>query len=161
MIHVVLVCPKIPNNTGSIIRLCANTGARLHLVRPLGFELDDKRLRRAGLDYHEYAHLCVHDDWGAAKRALAGVMMVALSTKKSTPFFVDYGTDDIALIFGSEDTGLPCDVRADLSNFRRLPMLPNSRSLNLANSVSICVYELWRQRGFVGDVGKSVGYDTV
>lgn len=169
-IHIVLVAPNIPNNTGNIIRLCANTGAMLHLVRPLGFELDDTKLKRAGLDYHEYANLQVHDDWASAKRALLDlgvVQMVALTTKFSHAFY-DYhfqlnqcGTQSsIALVFGSETAGLPDAIRADIGakNWLRLPMLPSSRSLNLANSVSICLYELWRQMGFVGDVGQSVGY---
>ncbi|MDO4426533.1 MAG: tRNA (cytidine(34)-2'-O)-methyltransferase [Moraxella sp.] len=168
-LHIVLFSPKIPNNTGNIIRLCANTGAMLHLVRPLGFELDDTKLKRAGLDYHEYADLQVHKDWAAAKTALAawGVeKMVAMTTKFSRPFYAyDFnfqaaGAGKVALVFGSETDGLPDEVRADIGeeNWLRLPMLPESRSLNLANSVSICLYEVWRQLGFVGDVGRSVGY---
>lgn len=170
LIHIVLHNPKIPNNTGSIIRLCANTGATLHLVRPLAFELDDTKLKRAGLDYHEYANLQVHDDWAAAKQALqaAGVSrFVAMTTKFSHPFY-DYDfslakcadASGVAVVFGSETDGLPDAVRDDIGeeNWLRLPMLPQSRSLNLANSVSICLYEIWRQLGFVGDVGQSVGY---
>ncbi|OOR91560.1 tRNA (uridine(34)/cytosine(34)/5-carboxymethylaminomethyluridine(34)-2'-O)-methyltransferase TrmL [Moraxella caviae] len=168
MIHIVLFSPKIPNNTGSIIRLCANTGARLHLVRPLGFELDDTKLKRAGLDYHEYADLQVHDDWQACRAALGelGVAVVAaMTTKFSRPFYeYDFvkqaAGGDVALVFGSETDGLPSDVRDDIGeqNWLRLPMLPQSRSLNLANSASICLYEVWRQFGFEGDVGESVGY---
>lgn len=168
-LHIVLFSPKIPNNTGNIIRLCANTGAMLHLVRPLGFELDDTKLKRAGLDYHEYADLQVHEDWTAAKAALIawGVeKMAAMTTKFSRPFydydfnFQEKGAGKMALVFGSETDGLPDDVRVDIgeANWLRLPMLPESRSLNLANSVSICLYEVWRQLGFVGDVGQSVGY---
>lgn len=168
-IHIVLVSPKIPNNTGNIIRLCANTGAKLHLVEPLAFELDNTKLKRAGLDYHEYANLKVHKDWQACKQALQtlGVSQtVALTTKFSRPFYdyaFDVANDDtaqVALVFGSETDGLPDDIRADIGkeNWLRLPMLPQSRSLNLANSVSICLYEVWRQMGFVGDVGESVGY---
>ncbi|MFC0819909.1 tRNA (cytidine(34)-2'-O)-methyltransferase [Moraxella marmotae] len=176
LIHIVLYSPKIPNNTGSIIRLCANTGAQLHLVRPLGFELDDTRLKRAGLDYHEYATMQVHDSWADARQALqaAGIgCVVAMTTKFSRPFYeyrFGMGRDlqgnlsndlpKVALVFGSETDGLPDDVRADIGSdhWLRLPMLPQSRSLNLANSVGICLYEVWRQLGFVGDVGQSVGY---
>ncbi|WP_114800924.1 tRNA (cytidine(34)-2'-O)-methyltransferase [Moraxella canis] len=168
LIHIVLFSPKIPNNTGSIIRLCANTGAQLHLVKPLGFELDDTRLKRAGLDYHEYATLRVHDHWQDARSALESVgvtCIVAMTTKFSRPFYeYRFGLDNqrhkVALVFGSETDGLPEDVRADIGadHWLRLPMLPDSRSLNLANSVGICLYEVWRQLGFVGDVGQSVGY---
>lgn len=166
-IHIVLYQPKIPANTGNIIRLCANTGAVLHLIRPIGFDLDDKKLRRAGLDYHEYAHLRLHDDWTAAKNALVAVgvsTMVAMTTKFSHSFyeypFCAKGMQAVALVFGSETDGLPSDVRADIGeqNWLRLPMLANSRSLNLSNSVAVCLYEVWRQTGFLGDTGKSVGY---
>lgn len=165
MIHIVLYSPKIPANTGNIIRLCANTGAMLHLVEPIAFELDDSKLKRAGLDYHEYANLKVHDDWQACRAVLKemGVgQIVALTTKFSQPFF-EYGFDvacPVALVFGSETDGLPEDVRNDIGadNWLRLPMLANSRSLNLSNSVAICLYDVWRQQGFVGDVGQSVGY---
>lgn len=170
-IHIVLVHPRIPNNTGSAIRLCANTGAQLHLVEPLGFDLDDKKLKRAGLDYHEYAKMKVHKNWGDAKQALKELgceHMVALTTKLSHSFYEydftqsDDGKkiDNIALVFGSETAGLSDNIRADIGeqNWLRLPMLPDSRSLNLANSVSICLYEVWRQQGFVGDEGRSTGY---
>lgn len=162
-LHIVLVHPKIPANTGNIIRLCANTGATLHLVRPLGFDLDDKRLRRAGLDYHEFANLCVYDHWQEVRDKLMqeGVKtMVALTTKFSRPFYECSLTGKIALVFGSETEGLPWDIRQDIGqdNWLRLPMLPDSRSLNLSNSVAVCLYEVWRQAGFVGDMGQSVGY---
>ena len=182
-IHIVLVAPKMPSNTGNIIRLCANSGAQLHLVRPLGFELDNKKLRRAGLDYHEYAHLQVHDDWSAARQALQAAdchIVTALTTKLSKPFYeYDFGgpkvneaTDKasdkaaaphIALVFGSETAGLADDIREDIGadNWLRLPMLADSRSLNLSNSVAICLYEIWRQQGFAGDEGRSVGYETL
>jgi len=178
-IHIVLVGPKMPSNTGNIIRLCANSGAQLHLVRPLGFELDDKKLRRAGLDYHEYAHLQVHDDWAVAKQALQIAdchVITALTTKLSKPFYdYDFGgrvateeaNDDvvpnIALVFGSETAGLADDIREDIGadNWLRLPMLADSRSLNLSNSVAICLYEIWRQQGFWGDEGRSVGYESL
>lgn len=185
-IHIVLVAPKMPSNTGNIIRLCANSGAQLHLVEPLGFELDNKKLRRAGLDYHEYAHLQVHDDWTAAKNALLAAdchIITALTTKLSKPFY-DYAfvkqaginyTDatqadtiqahvsNIALVFGSETAGLADEIREDIGidNWLRLPMLPDSRSLNLSNSVAICLYEVWRQQGFGGDNGRSTGYETL
>ncbi len=173
-IHIVLVAPKMPSNTGNIIRLCANSGAQLHLVRPLGFELDDKKLRRAGLDYHEYAHLQVHEDWAAAKQALSVAdchIITALTTKLSRPLY-DYDfaklpkqkvLPNAALVFGSETSGLADNIRADIGadNWLRLPMLPDSRSLNLANSVAICLYEVWRQQGFYGDTGQSIGYDTL
>ncbi|MBF2718707.1 tRNA (cytidine(34)-2'-O)-methyltransferase [Psychrobacter sp. NG254] len=189
-IHIVLVAPKMPSNTGNIIRLCANSGAQLHLVRPLGFELDDKKLRRAGLDYHEYANLQVHDDWVAARKALQAAdchVVTALTTKLSKPFYdyyfgrpsatenTDKSTDaidsetashqspHIALVFGSETAGLADDIREDIGadNWLRLPMLADSRSLNLSNSVAICLYEIWRQQGFLGDEGRSIGYDTL
>ncbi len=177
-IHIVLVAPKMPSNTGNIIRLCANSGAQLHLVRPLGFELDDKKLRRAGLDYHEYAHLQVHEDWAAARKALQSAdchIVTALTTKLSKPFYeYDFGGQadseksdndmpNIALVFGSETAGLADDIREDIGadNWLRLPMLADSRSLNLSNSVAICLYEIWRQQGFTGDEGRSVGYETL
>ncbi|MCG3878983.1 tRNA (cytidine(34)-2'-O)-methyltransferase [Psychrobacter sp. Ps6] len=178
-IHIVLVAPKMPSNTGNIIRLCANSGAQLHLVRPLGFELDDKKLRRAGLDYHEYAHLQVHDDWTAARQALQVAdchIVTALTTKLSKPFYdYDFGGQvdsekldrkampNIALVFGSETAGLADDIREDIGadNWLRLPMLADSRSLNLSNSVAICLYEIWRQQGFLGDEGRSIGYETL
>ncbi|TXD97923.1 tRNA (cytidine(34)-2'-O)-methyltransferase [Psychrobacter frigidicola] len=174
-IHIVLVAPKMPSNTGNIIRLCANSGAELHLVKPLGFELDDKKLRRAGLDYHEYAHLQVHDDWAAAKQALINAgceTITALTTKLSKPFYdYDFGAQvnansdnhNVALVFGSETAGLADVIREDIGvdNWLRLPMLTNSRSLNLSNSVAICLYEVWRQQGFGGDTGRSIGYETL
>lgn len=168
MIHVVLVEPKMPSNTGNIIRLCANTGATLHLVKPLGFDLDDKKLRRAGLDYHEWANLKVHDDWQSAMLALQTLnveRIVALTTKLSQPLYEqDFSTiGNVALVFGSETAGLDEQIRSSIgaSNWLRLPMLPNSRSLNLSNSVAITLFEVWRQQGFVGDTGYSVGYDNL
>ena len=178
-IHIVLVAPKMPSNTGNIIRLCANSGAQLHLVKPLGFELDDKKLRRAGLDYHEYAHLQVHDDWSVAKQALQDASchtITALTTKLSKPFYdydfggqetteldIEFADKNIAMVFGSETAGLADDIREDIGvdNWLRLPMLADSRSLNLSNSVAICLYEVWRQQGFSGDEGRSVGYETL
>lgn len=165
MIHIVLVEPKMPSNTGNIIRLCANTGAQLHLVAPLGFDLEDKKLRRAGLDYHEWANVHVHAHWQAARQALnaAGVRrVVALTTKLSLPLYAQDLAQPahIALVFGSETAGLAEPIRADIGadNWLRLPMLPTSRSLNLSNSVAVTLFEVWRQRGFDGDTGQSVGY---
>jgi tRNA (cytidine/uridine-2'-O-)-methyltransferase len=155
MIHVVLVEPEIPPNTGNVIRLCANTGATLHLVRPLGFPLEDARMRRAGLDYHEYATMQVHDDWAACKTALAllGVTrMFAIETCGTrAPHDVALAHND-AFVFGSETKGLSAAVLEDFSAEQqlRLPMRPAIRSLNLSNSVAVTVYEAWRQLGFEG-----------
>lgn len=168
MIHIVLCEPKMPSNTGNIIRLCANTGAMLHLVEPLGFELDDKKLRRAGLDYHEFADLKVYPNWRACEQALqqANVeRIVALTTKLSQPFYQQNFSKltNVALVFGSETAGLSEEIRASIGeqNWLRLPMLPTSRSLNLSNSVAITLFEVWRQLGFGGDVGQSVGYENL
>ena len=168
MIHVVLVEPKMPSNTGNIIRLCANTGATLHLVEPLGFELEDKKLRRAGLDYHEWANVKVYANWQDAQDSLSqsGVQrIVALTTKLSKPLYDEDFTQlaNIALVFGSETAGLPEPIRAAIGqdNWLRLPMLPASRSLNLSNSVAITLFEVWRQQGFGGDTGHSIGYDNL
>lgn len=154
MIHVVLVEPKMPSNTGNIIRLCANTGATLHLVEPLGFALEDKKLRRAGLDYHEWANVKVHANWQDAQDSLSqsGVQrIVALTTKLSKPLYDEDFAQlaNIALVFGSETAGLPEPIRAAIGqdNWLRLPMLPTSRSLNLSNSVAITLFEVWRQQG--------------
>ncbi len=152
MIHVVLVEPEIPPNTGNVIRLCANTGATLHLVRPLGFPLDDARMRRAGLDYHEYATMLVHDDWAACKTALAGHRMFAIETCGTrSPHETSLASGDV-FVFGSETKGLAAEVLADFDagHQLRLPMRPAIRSLNLSNSVAVTVYEAWRQLGFAG-----------
>ena len=168
MIHVVLVEPKMPSNTGNIIRLCANTGATLHSVEPLGLELEDKKLRRAGLDYHEWANVKVYANWQDAQDSLSqsGVQrIVALTTKLSKPLYDEDFTQlaNIALVFGSETAGLPEPIRAAIGqdNWLRLPMLPTSRSLNLSNSVAITLFEVWRQQGFGGDNGHSIGYDNL
>ena len=152
MIHVVLVEPEIPPNTGNIIRLCANTGATLHLVRPLGFPLDDARMRRAGLDYHEYATMLVHDNWAACKAALVGHRMFAIETCGTrSPHETALAAGDV-FVFGSETKGLSTEVLADFAvdHQLRLPMRPAIRSLNLSNSVAVTVYEAWRQLGFSG-----------
>ena len=152
MLDIVLVEPEIPPNTGNVIRLAANTGARLHLVKPLGFSLDDKQLKRAGLDYHEYASLVVHDSWPAFAAAMPGRRMFAFATKAERLFTdVRYARDDV-LIFGNEASGLPPTiVGAFAPDMRlRLPMRPGNRSLNLSNAVAIAVFEAWRQLGFAG-----------
>jgi tRNA (cytidine/uridine-2'-O-)-methyltransferase len=152
MFDIVLFEPEIPPNTGNIIRLCANTGAQLHLVKPLGFELEDKQLKRAGLDYHEFATLKVHDNWDACKSALAGKRMFAITTKGSTTYSkVTFKVGDV-FVFGPETRGLPEEIRNEFSadNRLRLPMLPDSRSLNLSNSAAVLLYEAWRQIGFEG-----------
>jgi tRNA (cytidine/uridine-2'-O-)-methyltransferase len=150
MFHIVLFEPEIPPNTGNIIRLCANTGAQLHLVKPLGFSLEDAQLKRAGLDYHEYATLQVHEDWIACKTALAGKRMFALTTRASTRYTnIRFEPEDV-FVFGPETRGLPEEIRAEFDpDFRlRLPMVANSRSLNLSNSVTAVLYEAWRQNDF-------------
>lgn len=154
MFHIVLFEPEIPPNTGNIIRLCANTGAHLHLVKPLGFRLEDAQLKRAGLDYHEYASLRVHENWQACKAALAGKRMFALTTKGSTRHTEHSFQAEDVFVFGPESRGLPEEIRAefDASHRLRLPMLPNSRSLNLSNSVTALLYEAWRQNDFQGAV---------
>jgi len=152
MFSIVLFEPEIPPNTGNIIRLCANTGAQLHLVKPLGFSLEDKQLKRAGLDYHEYANLQVHETWSACKVALAGKRMFAITTKGSQNYAnVEFKAGDV-FVFGPETRGLSEEIRNEFApEFRlRLPMLPESRSLNLSNSAAVLLYEAWRQAGFEG-----------
>jgi tRNA (cytidine/uridine-2'-O-)-methyltransferase len=157
MFHVILFRPEIPPNTGNVIRLCANTGAQLHLVRPLGFDIDDRQLRRAGLDYHEYAQMQVHDDLPAAFTAIAQAngfvpRVFALSTRGRTRFDTPrYAAGDV-LLFGSETAGLPADVLAQIPETQRLrlPMRPNNRSLNLSNAVAVMAFEVWRQMDFTG-----------
>ncbi len=152
MYHVVLFQPEIPPNTGNIIRLCANCGAQLHLIRPLGFDMSDKQLRRAGLDYHEFSRVKIHDNLAAFVQAIQPKRMLACSTKGGQNYTgIQYEQGD-ALLFGPETRGLPLDVLESLPEKQRLriPMLPDNRSLNLANAVSIIVYEAWRQQGFDG-----------
>ena len=155
MFDVILYQPEIPPNTGNVIRLCANTGARLHLVEPLGFALDDKQLRRAGLDYHEYATVQVHASLDAALAAIAQhngapARLFALSTRGSQRFDTPaYAPGDVFL-FGPETRGLPDDVLASIPSTQRLrlPMRAHSRSLNLSNTVAVMVFEAWRQCGY-------------
>jgi len=151
-LHVVLYQPEIPPNTGNVIRLCANTGAQLHLIEPLGFALDDARLRRAGLDYHEYARLQVHVDLDAFLSSTAPARLFALSTRGSVRHDqVDWRPND-ALLFGAETRGLPQALLEQLppQHCLRIPMRPDNRSLNLSNAVAVVVYEAWRQWGFAG-----------
>ena len=146
----ILFQPEIPPNTGNIIRLCANAGCSLHLVEPLGFELDDKRLRRAGLDYREYAPLKRHADLANCLHSLGHPRLFAFTTKGSQPFHqVRFERGD-AFLFGPESRGLPPEIRDALPDGQRLrlPMRPDSRSLNLSNTVAVAVYEAWRQLDF-------------
>jgi len=153
MFNIVLYQPEIPPNTGNIIRLCANTGCHLHLIEPLGFRLEDKQLRRAGLDYHEWADIRT---WGSIDALLgdvpAGAAVYALTTKGRTPYHKAALKPGDYLLFGPETRGLPDDfITAQAAEKRlRLPMLPHSRSLNLSNTVAIVVYEALRQNGFGG-----------
>ena len=152
MFDVVLYQPEIPPNTGNAIRLCANTGARLHLIAPLGFALEDKQLKRAGLDYHEYATLRVHDSLDAAIAAIAPQRLFALSTRNSLRYDEPRFAAGDAFLFGPETRGLPDDVLASIPPAHRLclPMRPDNRSLNLSNAVAVVVFEAWRQIGFEG-----------
>lgn len=153
MFDVILYQPEIPPNTGNIIRLCANTGARLHLVKPLGFELDDRQMRRAGLDYHEFATLTVHESWTACTDHFAGRRLFAVSTRGTQRYdLITYAEDD-AFVFGPETRGLPADLLGSFPVERRirLPMQPNSRSLNLSNAAAVVIYEAWRQLGFIAN----------
>ncbi|WP_395823962.1 tRNA (uridine(34)/cytosine(34)/5-carboxymethylaminomethyluridine(34)-2'-O)-methyltransferase TrmL [Collimonas sp.] len=158
MFHVVLVEPEIPPNTGNIIRLCANTGAQLHLIEPLGFPLDDTKMRRAGLDYHDYASMKVHPNWDAFVTSMRNAgsydasRMFAMTTHGSTPFAnLEFRSGDV-FVFGSETRGLDPALRESFTPSQRirLPMRPNNRSLNLSNTVAVVVYEAWRQNGYCG-----------
>jgi tRNA (cytidine/uridine-2'-O-)-methyltransferase len=152
MLTIVLYQPEIPGNTGNIIRLCANTGADLHLIRPLGFELDDRKLKRAGLDYHEWAEMQVHESFEDFLQKVKPPRWFAFTTKGTRTYHeLDVQPGD-AFIFGPETRGLPMEMLQALPAEQRLrlPMLPTSRSLNLSNSVAVVVYEAWRQMGFVG-----------
>lgn len=153
MFDVILYQPEIPPNTGNIIRLCANTGVRLHLVKPLGFSLEDKQLTRAGLDYHEFAAISVYDNWAACQNRFAANRLFAVSTRGTQRYDqIAYAKNDVFL-FGPESRGLPTELLGAMSEQQRirLPMMPGSRSLNLSNTVAVVVYEAWRQIGF--DIG--------
>jgi tRNA (cytidine/uridine-2'-O-)-methyltransferase len=150
MFDVILYQPEIPPNTGNIIRLCANTSARLHLVKPLGFSLEDKQLLRAGLDYHEFATITVHEHWAECLECFKDRRLFAVSTKGTQQYdLVDYATGD-AFVFGPESRGLPAEILKSVAAQRciRVPMVPGNRSLNLSNAVAVVIYEAWRQLGF-------------
>lgn len=151
MFHIILFQPEIPQNTGNVIRLCANAGCRLHLVRPLGFRMDQRELKRAGLDYHEHAEVAVHDDLGAFSAACPARIW-AFTTRASRGHHQAAFEPGDGLLFGPETRGLPDDVLATIPAERhlRVPMRPGSRSLNLSNAAAIAVYEAWRQQGFTG-----------
>lgn len=154
MFDIVLVHPEIPPNAGNVIRLAANTGARLHLVEPLGFSMDDRQLKRAGLDYHEYASVRVHADWQACLAVLAGNRMFALTTRAKRSVFKEKFQEKDVFVFGSETAGLPEEIRNEFKPEMnlRLPMRPGNRSLNLSNAVAVTVFEAWRQLDFQGGV---------
>lgn len=154
MLHIALFEPKIPQNTGNIIRLTANTGFHLHIIGPIDFKFDDKNLKRAGLDYHDLANVTIHDGYDKFLRALDGRRIFGLSTKGTKYYHeISYRPEDI-LLFGSETSGLPPNVRDSLGvdNLLRIPMKPNNRSMNLANTVALTSFEAWRQLGFSGAV---------
>lgn len=152
MFDVILHQPRIPPNTGNVIRLCANTGARLHLVEPLGFAIDDRQLRRAGLDYHEYAPMRVHASLDAALEAIAPARLFALSTRGTVRIDAPGYRAGDAFLFGNEIAGLPPEVLEGIApeHRLRLPMRPGNRSLNLSNAAAVVVYEAWRQVGYSG-----------
>jgi tRNA (cytidine/uridine-2'-O-)-methyltransferase len=154
MFHIALYEPRIAPNTGNIIRLAANNGCALHLIEPLGFDFEEKKLRRAGLDYHDLANVTRHADYDAFLQSVKGRRILACTTKGSRPHDqLDYQPGDV-LLFGSETHGLPDDVMQSIAPEQRLriPMMANSRSLNLSNAVAIISYEAWRQQGFSGGI---------
>lgn len=152
VLNVLLYQPEIPPNTGNVIRLCANTGARLHLIEPLGFDLSDRQLKRAGLDYHEYAQVQVHPNLDAALAVVVPRRLFALTTRGQSRYDQPTFADGDAFLFGPETRGLPDSVLTNIapSQRLRLPMCPDNRSLNLSNSVAVVVFEAWRQLGFAG-----------
>lgn len=157
MVAIVLVQPEIPPNTGNVIRLAANAGAELHLVEPLGFRLDDRELKRAGLDYHEYTRLVVHRDWRACRATLDASQTRrwhAMTTQGARSLYECKLQPGDVLVFGCETSGLPAPILDEFAPDARLriPMLPSMRSINLSNAVAIAVYEAWRQNGFAGAV---------
>lgn len=150
MFDIVLYQPEIPPNAGNVIRLAANTGARLHLVAPLGFSMDDRQLKRAGLDYHELASVRVHAGWQACLAAIAGKRIFALTTRARRSIFEESFRENDVFVFGSETAGLPGEILDQFKPETRLclPMRPGNRSLNLSNAVAVTVFEAWRQTGF-------------
>ena len=158
MFDIVLHQPEIPPNAGNVIRLAANTGARLHLIEPLGFSMDDRQLKRAGLDYHEYASVRVHADWNSCLEVLSGRRLFALTTRGAKNLFDTQFREKDVFVFGSETAGLPDAI---LDSFPpesrlRLPMQPGNRSLNLSNAVAVTVFEAWRQASFSGGSHREV-----
>jgi len=154
VLHVVFFEPRIPGNTGSAIRMSATTGSALHLVEPLGFDLSEAKLRRAGLDYHDLAHVQVHADFAALKAELGDARVFAFTTQATTRYTdIEYRDGDV-LLFGPEPTGLPPEVLDDpwITDGLRIPMLPGRRSMNLSNAAAIATHEAWRQLGFPGGV---------
>jgi tRNA (cytidine/uridine-2'-O-)-methyltransferase len=152
MVEIVLFQPEIPPNTGNIIRLCANAGSNLHLVRPLGFPLDHAKMRRAGLDYHEFANITVHDDWKSCRGFFAGRRIYAVTTKGTHRYSdVQFSSADV-FVLGPETRGLPVEILSEFPQERklRLPMTPVSRSMNLSNAAAVLLFEAWRQLGFPG-----------
>ncbi len=146
--------PEIPPNTGNIIRLAANTGSQLHLIKPFGFDLEDKKMRRAGLDYHEYAGIFTYESWENFRKPHEKSRIFGISTKGSVPYNeVDFSKNDF-VVFGPETRGLPSSIREEIGKDRilRIPMLPDSRSMNLSNAAAVIVYEAWRQLGFIDGV---------
>lgn len=154
MLHVILYQPEIPPNTGNVIRLCANAGASLHLIRPLGFELDNAKLRRAGLDYHEFVDIMTHDDLASCLEVLQHPRVFAFTSHARHRYTDTRFADGDALLFGRETAGLPDTILQSVPEAQclRLPMQPDNRSINLSNAVAIAVYEAWRQLGFPGGV---------
>jgi tRNA (cytidine/uridine-2'-O-)-methyltransferase len=152
MFHIVLVHPEIPPNTGNVIRLAANTGSHLHLVEPLGFTMDDRQLKRAGLDYHEFANVRVHESYEKLRTVLGERRLFAFSTRGTRTYAeVEFRVGD-AFVFGAETRGLPPEMLEEFAPQMRLrlPMLPGNRSVNLSNAVAVVVFEAWRQIGFLG-----------
>ena len=151
MFHIVLFQPQIPPNTGNIIRLCANTGAHLHLIEPLGFDLDDKHLRRAGLDYHEFASVKQYKDLEELMISQKPSRVFACSTKGTTSYTQATFQPGDAFLFGPETRGLPAEILGQFTSDQilRIPMVPHSRSLNLSNAVAVVLYEAWRQNNFL------------
>jgi tRNA (cytidine/uridine-2'-O-)-methyltransferase len=154
MFNLILYEPEIPPNTGNIIRLCANTGAQLHLIRPLGFDLEERKLRRAGLDYREFASVAVHDSLDSCLEQIGQPRVFALTTRGTTDYAAASFRRDDAFLFGPETRGLPDEILTSLPAEQRLriPMQAGSRSLNLSNAAAVVVYEAWRQAGFAGSV---------
>ncbi len=152
MFHIVLYQPEIPPNTGNIVRLAANSGCRLHLIEPLGFRIDDRHLRRAGMDYAEFAEVTVHPDWAACKAILKGQRLFALSTRGTVRHDIPRYEEGDVFVFGPETRGLPQDMLEEFAPEQRirLPMKPGCRSVNLSNTVAITIFEAWRQHDFAG-----------